>query len=499
MNLTTKPTLDPTTIGKVPLSFEQERMWLLDQLAPDNPANHIRGAVELTGPLDSALLAQSINQLIKRHEILRTHFAVRENVTEEEEADGQPVQVVNAPFPMTIPVTDLRSLPVDAREAAAQRLATDLVQQPFDLTQAPLWRLHLLRLAEERHLFVLCMHHIICDGDWSLGIFFRELALRHEAARKGQAANLLPLPLRYRDFAVQQRATWTDETLAPHLAYWQQQLGNTSDVLQLPIDRPRPTMQSYSGANQTLMLSSHQVAALKALSVQADVPLFVTLLATVKTLLYRYTGQEQIAIGSPTAGRLDTELDGLIGYFGNPVVLQTELAGDLTFRDLLQRVHGVTEEAEAHQRYPFQKLVKALNLTRDLSTTPLFQVLFVMQNAAPRSWSQSMLAPQTIGELTIAPVDVVSRAVPYELFLSLRDTDEGLRWLWEYNSDLFDDATITRMIGHCQRLLDAVIVDPDQPIGQLPLLTDAERQQLLVDWNDTQTAYPQVLIHKLFE
>ncbi|MEM7533723.1 MAG: amino acid adenylation domain-containing protein [Chloroflexota bacterium] len=479
------------------LSFEQERMWLLDQIAPGNPANNIRSALMITGTLDASLLVQSINHLIERHEILRTHFAQLAD-----SALGEPNQVINDPFPVTLPITDLRGLPADGRDAAAQRMATDFVMQPFDLATAPLWRAQLLRLAEDRHLFVLCIHHIICDGDWSLGIFFREMILLHEAYRADEQVNLPPLSMTYREFTQQQTEHFTDEVLAPHLAYWQQQLSGAQEVLQLPIDRPRPTMQSYHGSSQTMMLSPEQVAALRQLSLQADVPFFETLLATVKTLLYRYTQQTQIAVGSPTSGRLahyGHDVDGLLGYFGNPVVLRTELNGDLTFMDLLACVHTVTTEAETHQPYPFQKLVQQLNLDRDLSTTPLFQVLLFMRNAAPRTWSQCMMSPQRIGGLTIEAHDVHSLAVPYELFLSLQETRNGLLWTWEYNTDLFDATTVQRMMAHCQTLLNAIITNPHQPIGHLPMLTQSERQQLLIDYNKTHSTYPQHPIHHLFE
>ena len=473
-----------------PMSFEQERMWMLDRLSPGNVANHINGAVDITGPLDAALLEQSVNALIKRHDMLRTHFAV---------VEGQPQQVISLPETMVLPVSDLQHIPVTQRASEAQHLAIEFVQQPFDLTRAPLWRAHVWQLTNTRHFLVLCMHHAICDGDWSLGIFFQEVAVLYEALRTGAPSPLPTLPMQYRDFAPQQREQLTDDVLATELAYWQQQLGDHPYGLQLPTDHPRPALQTYSGASQSLTLSPTLSASLKALSEAADVPLFVTLLAAFKTYLYRYTNQADIAVGVPTSGRHRTELDGLMGYFGNPVVLRTQMAHDLTFRALLSRLNVVVNQAEAHQHYPFQKLVEALHLSRDLSLSPLFQVLFVMRNAAPRSWTQALMSPVNIGQLSLAPFDIDSQAVPYDLYVSIQETAQGLVWSWAYNTDLFDHATISRMLGHCQNLLHALAANPGQRIGTLALLTDAERHQLLVEWNDTRTAYPAIPVHQLFE
>ncbi|MFO1432613.1 MAG: amino acid adenylation domain-containing protein [Candidatus Competibacteraceae bacterium] len=473
-----------------PLSFEQERMWLLHQLVPGNAATHIRGAVEVSGPLDVALLEQSIAALIERHEILRTCFAL---------VEGQPQQVIGPPWKLTLPVTDLRDRPAGEQDAEVRRLATRLVQQPFDLTQAPPWRVGLLQLSDCRQILVLCMHHIIGDGDWSLGLFFQETTTLYTALGTGRPSPLPALSLQYQDFARWQRTELTAAALLPQLDYWKQQLGENPVVLQLPTDRPRPALQTYAGASQAFTLAPPLVEKLTRLSRRAKVPLFVTLLAAFKALLYRYTGQADISVGVPTSGRYRPEWDGLIGYFGNPVVLRTEMAGECSFLALLARVQAIVEQAEANRHCPFQHLVTELNLAREMSVSPLFQVLFVMRNAAPRAWTQRLLPAFEMGGLTLTPLDVESDAVPYDWAVSVKETAQGLSWTWEYNTDLFDPATIGRLLGHCRQLLERVAANPEQPIGSLPLLTDAERDQLLKVWNRTQTDYPRLPIHRLVE
>ena len=338
-----------------PLSFEQERMWFFAQLEPGNPAYNIRGAIQIKGRLNTDILEQSINEIIERHEILRTTFHI---------VDGQPRQIIGSPFKLELPVVDLQKLSTTFPEQEARRLATQIVQQPFNLSKSPLWRVSLLRIEEAQHILVLSMHQIVCDGDRSIGLFFREIGALYEAFSSGKPSGLVGLPIQYKEFALWERQQLLGEILETQLTYWKQQLGDNLPLLQLPTDHPRPAIQTYPGAYQELNLSSKLTEQLKLLSQQAGVTLFVTLLAAFKTLLYRYTSQEDIIVGSPVSGRNLPETEGLIGYFGNPLVLRTDASGNPTFLQLLSRVALVVTQAENHQDYPFQKLVEQLKPNR---------------------------------------------------------------------------------------------------------------------------------------
>lgn len=468
-----------------PLSFEQERMFLLDSLAPGNPANNICGAIEISGELNLARLENNLNVIIQRHEILRTSFAI---------VDGEPQQTIAPPFNVKLPVVDLQNLAPEKRPQEAKRLTTQVAQHAFNLRESPLWRVCLLRLEATKAILVLNMHHSICDGDWSLGIFFREIASLYDSL-----SPLQPLPIQYQDFARIQRAALTESALAPQLAYWRQQLGEHPPVLQLPTDHRRPAMQTYAGGSQEFVLDKPLTESLRRLSQQADVPLFVTLLTVFKTLLYRYTGQEEIAVGSPVSGRSLADTEHLIGYFGNPLVLRTDMAGNLSFRDVLLRVSEMTKQAAAHQAFPFQKLAQALYIERDMSFSPLFQALFVLRDNAQHSWKQPLMPALTLKTLTFKPLDVENPAVPYDIFLSIKDLGEELIWSWQYNTDLFESETITRLLTYCQNLIQAIVVNPDEQIGALPMLAQAAREELLFEWNKTQTPYLQRPVHQLFE
>jgi len=467
---------------ELPLSFAQERLWFLDQLGPGNTAYGIPVAYRLQGSLDVAALEWSLNEIVRRHEVPRTTFAV---------VDGRPVQVIAPEMRLTLPVEDLRGLPEAEQEAEVERWATEEAQHPFDLAQGPLLRAALLRLDEEEHVLLLTMHHIVSDG-WSMGVFNRELAALYEAFSAGKPSPLPELPLQYADFVVWQREWLQGEVLEEQVAYWRQHLGNDLPVLELPIDRPRPVAQSFRGAHRSFVLSGDLTESLKALSRREGVTLFVTLLAAFKTLLYRYTGQEDTIVGSPIAGRNRSEIEGLIGFFVNTLVLRTDLSGAPTFRELLGRVREVTLEAHAHQDLPFEKLVEVLQPERDLSHNPLFQVMFAFQNAP----MEALVLPG----LTVVPLEVESKAAQFDVTLSMEETGQGLKGVVEYNTDLFDGVTIERMIGHFETLLEGVVVNPEQRLWELPLLTEAEHHRLLVEWNDTRAEYPQdKCIHQLFE
>lgn len=468
--------------GPIPLSFAQQRLWLLDQLAPGSAVDNLARIVRLQGPLQIAALEQCFKAILQRHEALRTSFTV---------VEGQPVQVIAAVQNFVLPVVDLEELPETTQQVETHRLARLTARQPFDLTQAPLLKAILLQLEREEHALLFTMHHIITDG-WSAGVLLREVAALYESFSAGKPVPLPELPVQYADFAIWQRQWLQGEVLRSQLAYWQQQLGDSLPVLELPTDRPRPPIQTFTGSKQTLEFSRPLTEALKSLSQRQGVTLFMTLLAAFKTLLYRYTGQADILVGSPIANRNRAEIEQLIGFFVNTLVLRTDLSGNPSFQELLKRVRETTLRAYAHQDLPFEQLVEALQPERSLSYTPLFQVMFGLQHAP----MEAIKLPR----LTLNGLAVESETARYDLTLSLTDTEPGLIGTLEYNTDLFNAVTITRMLGHFQTLLESIVTDPHQPLSNLLILTEAERQQLLVEWHTTQADYPQEQgIHQLFE
>jgi len=465
-----------------PASFAQQRLWFLDQFEPGSPYYNIPSAVRLTGKLDVVALERTLNEIVRRHESLRTTFATM---------DGEPVQVISPSLTLPLPVVDLRDLPPAERESEAMRLAMEEARRPFNLSQGPLLRTTLLRLDEEEYMMLLTMHHIVSDG-WSMGVLIGEIATIYAAFSAGKPSPLPELPIQYADFALWQREWLQGEVLETQLNYWKQQLGDDLDVLELPTDHPRPAVYTNNGATQSLKLPKRLADALKALSREEDATLFMTLLAAFQTLLHRYTGQSSISVGTPIANRNRAEIEGLIGFFVNTLVLRTDFSGDPTFRELLGRVREVTLGAYAHQDLPFEMLVEALQPERDMSHTPLFQVMFILQNVPMQG--------QELPGLTLSQVETHTGTSTFDLTLIMAEGADGLNAALEYNTDLFDAATITRMLGHFQTLLEGIAADPDRRISELPLLTEAERQQLLTEWNDTATDYPQDLcIHQLFE
>jgi amino acid adenylation domain-containing protein len=469
------------TANYYPLSFSQARLWFVNQLQPGTPAYNIPIAVRLTGRLDVPVLVRSIHEIIRRHEILRTSFAV---------VEGEAVQAISAESCVTLnlPEVDLRQLPDAERQAQAPQLAIAEAQTPFDLAQPPLFRAKLLHLTAEESMLLLTLHHIVADG-WSVKVFIRELTALYEAFSTGKPCPLAELPIQYVDYVDWQRRWFSDERLETHLNYWKQQLGGVP-VLELPTDRARSPIQTFRGAQQKLVLPKALTEAIKMLGQQEGVTLFMTLLAAFGTLLYRYSGQEDILVGSPIANRDRAELESLIGCFVNTLVLRTDLAGNPSFKELLVRVRKTAIDAYVHQDLPFEKLVE-LQSSRDLSYNPIFQVMFVLQNSA--------LSTVSLPELTLKTSEVDSGTAKFDLFLSMIDTEQGLSGTLEYNTDLFNADTITRMLGHFQTLLEGIVANPEQRLSDLPLLTASERHTLLVEWNDTQIDYPKQCIHQLFE
>ncbi|MBV9124651.1 MAG: amino acid adenylation domain-containing protein, partial [Planctomycetes bacterium] len=468
--------------GYLPLSFAQQRLWFLDQFEPDSSFYNIPAAIRLTGPLDVAALEQSLQELIRRHEVLRTTFA---------QVAGQLVQVITPTLAPPLVMEDLTSLFPAERELEVRRRAEEEARRPFDLGRGPLFRVTVLDLGAGEKVLLLTMHHIIADG-WSVGVFLREMTCLYAAFTGGKPITLPPLPVQYADYAAWQRQWLTGEVLEEQLAYWKDRLAQAPAALDLPTDRPRPTVQTFRGSTQSLTLPRSLAEHLHALSRREGCTLYMTLLAAFQTLLHRYTGQEDICVGSPIAGRTRAETEGLIGCCINALVLRTDLSGDPSFRDLLARVRETALGAYAHQDLPFEKLVEELQPARDLSRSPLFQVMFILQNTP--------LPELDLPGLTVRPLDLPGTTAKFDLTLSLAETQQGLQAAVEYNTDLFDAGTITRLLGHFQKLLEGLAGDPGQRLSELPLLTAEEKQQLLVAWNDTATVYPEEhCLHRLVE
>jgi amino acid adenylation domain-containing protein/non-ribosomal peptide synthase protein (TIGR01720 family) len=481
LNNTDLPLVRISRSENLPLSFAQERLWFLSQLEPTNPFYNELQALRLHGFLNVAALEKSLNRIIQRHEALRTYFAT---------VDGQPVQVIAESLTLSVPLVDLQYLPESEREISVQRFATAEAQRPFDLASVPLIRVTLLKLTEIEHVLLLTIHHIVFDG-WSWGIIVRELATIYSAFCNDLSPEIPELPIQYKDFAVWQRQWLTKEVLSSQLAYWKQQLEGAPALLELPTDRVRPSIQTYRGAHQRMALSTKLTLAVVSLSQRQKVTLFMTLLAAFQTLLYRYTGQTDICVGTPHANRSRSEIDSLIGFFVNTLVLRTCLSGNPSFEDVLSRVRNVALLAYAHQDLPFEKLVEELKLERDLSYTPLVQVMLGLDVPMPQTQMDG---------LTVSPLAVETATAKFDLTLSLENTPSGLIGTWKYNTDLFDAATIARMTRHFQTLLEGIVANPQQKVSALPLLTEREQHQLLVEWNNTTEEYPQdKCIHQLFE
>jgi amino acid adenylation domain-containing protein len=469
--------------GELPLSFAQQRLWFIDQLEPGTSVYNFPAAVRLKGPLNLEALTKSLNEIVERHEVLRTTFATVDG--------GWPVPVIAPQLRILLPMVDLRQLPESEQESAIQRMVTTEARQPFDLAKGPLVRATVLRLDENEHVGLLTMHHIVSDG-WSTGILIRELATLYQGYCSGMPVLLPDLPVQYADFAHWQRQWLQGEALESQLSYWKQRLGNTPPVLEVPLDHPRPETQTYRGAHISLALPQNTSDALKALSRQHGVTLFMTLLAAFKMLLHSYTSQDDIIIGTPIANRNRLETEGLIGFFVNTLVLRTDLSGDPAFPEVLRRVREVCLGAYAHQDLPFERLVEDLRLTRDLSRNPLFQVMFVLQNAR--------LGAMELPGLTLSPVEVDSGTTHFDLTLHIADTGDDLVVTFAYATDLFDATSIDRMLRHYATLLEAVCASPDRCLSELPILSETERQQLVSEWNDTGTVGQNTLcIHQLFE
>ncbi|GHO57936.1 hypothetical protein KSB_64110 [Ktedonobacter robiniae] len=464
----------------LPLSFTQQRLWLLDQIEPGSAAYNIPTATRLHGPLNKAVLEKSLREVVRRHEALRTTF---------KEKNGQAVQVINAWEDFAIQYEDWRDLSHEEQESRVQQAILAEDSTPFDLARGPLLRVSLLCLHTHEHVLLLTMHHIIADG-WSMGLLQREITTLYMAFQKGQPSPLSELTLQYADYAAWQRSWLQGEVLERHLAYWKRQLQDLSP-LDLPTDYPRPPRQTFNGALQTLLLPTALVEELRQISQREDATLFMLLLAAFQVLLARYSGQEDIAVGTPIANRTHTEIEKLIGSFINTLVLRTDLAGNPSFCELIARVREVCLGAYAHQEVPFERLVEELQPERDLSRSPLFQVMLVLQNLP--------VVNNTFVGLTTSSFEREHAAAKYELSLTMTELEQGLFCELAYNTDLFSEQTINRLLGHWQRLLSGIAAQPDAHLEDLPLLTETERQQILAI-NATEQAYPrECCLPQLFE
>ncbi len=462
-----------------PLSFAQQRLWFLDQLERYNSSYNVPNALRMKGYLQDDVLERSLNEIVRRHETLRTSFQM---------VNDELAQVIAPELALPLVIEDLRSVPQSEREAKARRMSADEVARPFDLSVAPMLRATLLHLADDDHVLILNTHHSISDG-WSLGVLWRELATLYEAFATGQPSSLPALPVQYADYAVWQRELLAGETLNKQLAYWKNQLAGTPASLELPTDRPRSPVQTYRGSRQAIVLPKAALDSLLGLSRKEGVTLFMTLLAAFNVLLSRYSGQEDVVIGTPIAGRNRAEVERLIGFFVNTLVMRTDLSGDPNFRELLARVRETAMGAYAHQDLPFEKLVEEIKPDRDLSRSPLFQVMLVLQNMPTAS--------QKLGDLDVSPFGSGVPSSQFDLTLNVAERPDGLRVMAVYNTDLFEAATIERMLHHFQVLLDSAVANPNEPVSKLSLLTPEERNRILVKFNDTAVAYPGVCVHDL--
>jgi amino acid adenylation domain-containing protein/non-ribosomal peptide synthase protein (TIGR01720 family) len=474
-----RPAPPETTL---PLSFAQQRIWFLDRLSPGDSFYNSSLTLRLQGELNLAALEASLTALVARHASLRTTFS---------DVDGHAVQIIAPPRAVSPSQINLRDLPAAERERRLAAFSTAEAQRPFDLTRGPLLRVNLVTMATDEYALLFTLHHIVTDG-WSIGIIINELVALYRAHCLAQPAALPPLPLQYADFAYWQRQWLQGETLTSLLRYWTDKLAGSDFVLDLPTDFPRPAVQQFHAAAAPFQISQEITAALTRLSRQEGTTLFMTLLAAFQTLLHRYSGQDTILVGTPIANRTQSALEHIVGCFVNTLVLRADFAEQPTFRALLQQVRQTTLDAYAHQALPFEKLVDAIQPTRDLSHAPLFQVMFVLQNT-PQA---TLDAPG----MTIVAQGADVRTADFDLTFNLQETADGIAGTVEYNTDLFKPATITRLITHFQLLLERLLAAPEQSVANTPLLTVHEERQLLEEWNATPRTYPvQPCVHELFE
>jgi amino acid adenylation domain-containing protein len=464
----------------IPLSFNQQQFWLLDQVSPNRATYNVSTGLKIVGPLDVEKLQRVIDCMVDRHEILRTSV-----VSTKESA----AQVISPAVSIPVRATDLSQLPAAQAMSQRETIIAEERDHLFDLNNGPLMRVRLLKFGEQQHELMITLHHIVCDG-WSINVLLRELTHLY---LKNVDRDVLPhLSIQYADFAVWQRRWMEDEGIQRQLNYWRQQLADAPTVMELPTDYSRPAIRSYEGGRVAARLADDVAESLRALSRKENTTLFTTLLAAFQTLLFRYSGQDDVVVGSPVAGRTMFETENLIGAFVNTLVMRGDLSGNPSFRDALARVRQTSMDAFAHQDLPFERLVEELNPERRANRSPLFQVMFSFQN---------MPEPElAVNGTKFKTIQIASSAAKFDLTLEVGELPDGITLSFEYACDLFTAPTIERMLGHFVNLLTAITQDPAQTIADIELLMPAERQQLLVEWNDNQIAYPETAgVHHLFE
>ena len=467
---------------RLPLSYAQQRLWFIDQLEGSSAEYNMPGVLRLKGELDVAALERALDTIVQRHESLRTHFEV---------IDGEPVQVIDLECRIALPLEDLSGWEESARQERVQELLRSEAGRPFDLMHGPVLRVKLLRLGDRDHILLRTIHHIASDG-WSEGVFHHELMTLYEAYREGRENPLKPLGVQYADFALWQRRCLDGGALESGLSYWKQQLCDIPARLELPTDHPRPAVQTFDAEACSMTLSAAQVSALKRLSRDHQSTLYMTLLSVFGMLLSRYSGQDDIVVGSPIANRQDEQLEGLIGFFVNSLVMRVRPRAEMNFRELLGQVRQTALEAYQHQDVPFERLVEELSPQRSLDTTPVFQVVFALQNAPMGEPELKQLEIQSVGggELRVR--------FDLEVHAFERGGEIGLHWI--YNRDLFDRWRMEQMARHYVRMLEAVVEDAECAVGRVEMLTASERRRVLYEWNDTKTEYPaDKCVHELFE
>src|SRR6202166_3195171 len=481
----------------LPASFAQERLWFLDQLEPGTAAYNLVRAFRITGPLNTDALTSAVAAVVRRQESIRTVF---------ESVECLALQLVLPEAKVEVPILDLTDLPQSERKATALRIAGEEGKKPFDLTRGPLFRTVLLKLERDQYILVLAMHHIITDG-WSISILFRELAHCYEAFMQGKGEgtangngndndnapdpNLPELPVQYSEYAQWQREYIAGEVLDKQVSYWKQKLAGAPTILDLPTDHARPTTHNWQGATEELILDSRVLAGLKEFAQAEGATLFMVSLAAFQALLWRYTNQSSILVGTPTAARSQIEIENLIGFFVNTLVFRADFTPSLSFRDLVRQVRACALEAYSHQDIPFEKLVEELVPQRSMNTSPLFQVMFTFQNIPKQIFEISGLEMEELEfETGIAKFDLSVEAFE----------DDRFHCRFEYNTDLFEKETILSQISHFRNLVHAVLKNPDQPLARIALMDSREREQVLTQWNNTASDYPRELhIQTAFE
>ncbi len=467
--------------GPIPLSLDQERLWFINQYAPDNAAYNIHTATRLLGSLDIAVLEKSLHEVMQRHDVLRTSFIAEK---------GQPKQVIAPTLYLPISVFDLQHLSQDEQDAEAMRYATEEAEQPFDLAQAPMLRVWLLKMSPTEHVLYFNQHHIITDW-WSTQLLFQEIATFYEALLSGQRP-ALPEPSQYADFVLWERERVEKQDMERSLAYWRKHLADGTFKLDLPIANRRPVEQTFVGRRQWVTIPPALVQDLKAFSRREKVTLFMTLTAAFKMLLFRYTGQTDITLGTPLANRSQVELESMLGFLITMLVLHTDLHGDLSFVELVHKIRQVILDAYAHQDVPFAKLLEIVQLERDWSRNPIFQFSFIFIDESGRT--------KAFKSLETDPLFYDPQVSRFDITLIAEDHGDEIISYIEYNNDLFDADSMDRFAAHFRTLMESMIAAPDKPIAQLPMLTEAEQQQVLFEWNDTRVDYPvDKCLHHLFE